>query len=327
MNVVPLMEFLSDGSFHSGEILGAKLGISRAAIWKQVKTLRDLGISVDAVTGKGYQIAGGIQLLSKERILSRMYPGISEALSGFEVHFSIGSTNSEAMDKASAHYSSYLVLAEHQSRGRGRRGRVWVSPFGHNLYLSLLWTFTVGVGELEGLSLVCALAVLRTLNKLSYAGMRVKWPNDVLFNGKKLAGILLEVNGDVSGPCKLVIGIGLNTYMPISAGRVIDQPFCDLRSVNGNFEDRNHIASVLVSELVVMIREFEVSGFKSFVTEWAVADAYHGLDIEVSSPRYSQVGICAGVDESGRLLLDTAEGRKVVYGGEVMPSVRPLGAR
>ena len=326
MNVVPLMELLSDGSFHSGEVLGGTLGISRAAIWKQIKALRDLGVSVDAVTGKGYRIAGGIQLLSKDRIISRLYPGIAESLSGFDVHFSIGSTSTEAMEKASAHYSTYLVLAEHQSRGRGRRGRTWVSPFGHNLYMSLLWTFTGGVGELEGLSLVCALAVLRTLNKLSCTGMRVKWPNDVLFNGKKLAGILLEVNGDVSGPCKLVIGIGLNIDMPISEGRVIDQPFSDLRSVNGQVQDRNLVASVLVSELVLMIREFEVSGFKPFMSEWAVADAYHGLDIEVISPRYSQIGVCAGVDQSGRLLLDTLEGRKVVSGGEVMPSVRPVGA-
>ena len=325
MNVVPLMELLSDGSFHSGQVLGARLGISRAAIWKQIKTLRDLGVSVDAVRGKGYRIAGGIQLLSKEQIISRLYPGIAESLSGVDVHFSIGSTNTEAMGKASADYSTYLVLTEHQSRGRGRRGRTWVSPFGHNLYMSLLWTFMGGVGELEGLSLVCALAVLRTLNKLSFTGMRVKWPNDVLFNGKKLAGILLEVSGDVSGPCKLVIGIGLNTDMPVSAGRVIDQPFSDLRSANGHVEDRNHIASVLVSELVLMIREFEISGFNSFVTEWAVADAYRGLEIEVSSPRYSQVGVCAGVDQSGRLLLDTTEGRKVVSGGEVMPSVRPVG--
>jgi BirA family biotin operon repressor/biotin-[acetyl-CoA-carboxylase] ligase len=320
------MELLSDGSFHSGEVLGGTLGISRAAIWKQIKALRDLGVSVDAVTGKGYRIAGGIQLLSKDRIISRLYPGIAESLSGFDVHFSIGSTNTEAMEKASAHYSTYLVLAEHQSRGRGRRGRTWVSPFGHNLYMSLLWTFTGGVGELEGLSLVCALAVLRALNKLSYSGMRVKWPNDVLFNGKKLAGILLEVNGDVSGPCKLVIGIGLNTDMPVSAGGVIDQPFSDLRSVNGQLQDRNLVASVLVSELVLMIREFEVSGFKPFMSEWAVSDAYQGLDIEVCSPRCSQVGVCAGVDQSGRLLLDTTEGRKVVSGGEVMPSVRLVGA-
>jgi BirA family biotin operon repressor/biotin-[acetyl-CoA-carboxylase] ligase len=326
MNVVPLMELLSDGSFHSGEVLGATLGITRAAIWKQIKSLRDLGVSVEAVTGKGYRIAGGIQLLAKERIISRLYPGIAESLSGFDVHFSIGSTNTEAMVKASTHYSTYLVLAEHQSRGKGRRGRTWVSPFGHNLYMSLLWTFTGGVGELEGLSLVCALAVLRTLNKLSYTGMRVKWPNDVLFNGKKLAGILLEVNGDMSGPCKLVIGIGLNIDMPVSAGRVIDQPFSDLRSVNGQVQDRNLVASVLVSELVLMIREFEVSGFKPFMSEWAVADAYHGLDIEVISPLYSQIGVCAGVDQSGRLLLDTMEGRKVVSSGEVTPSVRPVSA-
>lgn len=323
MNVVPLLTMLSDGSFHSGEALGERLGISRAAIWKQVKTLRDMGVTVHAVTGKGYRIAGGIQLLDQKQIFSNLYPEVAGSVSGFELHFSIGSTNSEAMAKGAEGYSTYLVMAEHQSQGRGRRGRTWVSPFGHNLYMSLLWTFQGGIGELEGLSLACALAVLRSLRKLSYEGGQVKWPNDVLFKNKKLAGILLEVSGDVSGPCKIVIGIGLNTDMPFDAGKSIDQPFSDLISAKGVAVDRNLIASVLVSELVVIIREFELSGFSSLVGEWMSADAYLGRGIEVRSAHNAQLGLCAGVDGCGRLLLDTAEGRKTISGGEVMPSVRP----
>jgi BirA family transcriptional regulator, biotin operon repressor / biotin---[acetyl-CoA-carboxylase] ligase len=325
MNVVPLLTMLSNGSFHSGEALGERLGISRAAIWKQVKTLRDMGVNVHAVTGKGYRIAGGIQLLDKKQIISLLYPEVAGSVSEFELHFSIGSTNSEAMARGAEGYSTYLVMAEHQSQGRGRRGRTWVSPLGHNLYLSLYWTFQSGIGELEGLSLGCALAVLRSLKKLSYEGGQVKWPNDVLFKNKKIAGILLEVSGDVSGPCKIVIGIGLNTDMPSEAGKSIDQPFADLMSVKGEAIDRNLIASVLVSELIVMIREFETSGFSALVGEWMSADAYLGRGIEVGSAHTAQFGLCAGVDDSGRLLLDTTEGRKRISGGEVMPSVRPTG--
>lgn len=325
MNVIPLLTLLSDGSFHSGEALGASLGISRAAIWKQIKSLRDLGVSINAVTGKGYRIAGGVQLLDKELIRSRLYPGVAENLSGFDVHFSIGSTNTEAMRKGAESFSSYLVMAEHQSQGRGRRGRSWISPFGHNLYLSLLWSFQGGIAAMEGLSLVCALAVRRALKKLSYEGMQVKWPNDVLFRHKKLAGILLEVSGDVTGPCKLVIGIGLNTDMPILAGKSIDQPYSDLRAVKGTIEDRNLVASILISELVMMIRDFEASGFKPFVSEWLASDAYLGRNIEVRSAQHVQVGICAGVDESGRLLLESDGGCKAISGGEVMPSVRAVG--
>ncbi|MDO9476258.1 MAG: bifunctional biotin--[acetyl-CoA-carboxylase] ligase/biotin operon repressor BirA [Pseudohongiella sp.] len=325
MNVVPLLTLLSDGSFHSGEALGSRLGISRAAIWKQIRSLRELGVSVHAVTGKGYRIAGGLQLLDKERIRSNLYPGIAEDLAGFDVHFSIGSTNTEAMSKGADSFSSYLVMTEHQSQGRGRRGRTWISPFGHNLYLSLLWSFQGGVAELEGLSLICALAVVRALKKLSYEGMQVKWPNDVLFRQKKLAGILLEVAGDVTGPCKLVIGIGLNTDMPVLAGKNIDQPYSDLRAVKGMLEDRNLIAATLVSELVLMIKDFEQLGFKPFVSEWMASDAYLGRQIEVRSAQHVQIGVCAGVDDSGRLLLQSGDGCKPISGGEVMPSVRPVG--
>lgn len=325
MNLVPLLTLLSDGSYHSGEALGARLGVSRAAIWKQVKMLRDIGVSVHAVTGKGYRISNGIQLLDRQRIQTNLYPGVADSITGFDVHFSIGSTNSEAMTKGVENLCTYLVMAEHQSQGRGRRGRTWVSPFGHNLYMSLLWSFQGGIGELEGLSLACALAVLRSLKKLSYIGGQVKWPNDVLFNNKKLAGILLEVSGDISGPCKIVIGIGLNTDMPAEAGHGIDQPFCDLKSVSGGLVDRNLVASVLVSELVMIIREFELSGFRTLVSEWMEADAFLGRPIEVSSAHHVQLGIGAGVDDSGRLLLDTTDGRKTISGGEVMPSVRQAG--
>jgi BirA family biotin operon repressor/biotin-[acetyl-CoA-carboxylase] ligase len=323
MSLVPLLTLLSDGTFHSGEALGTRLGISRAAIWKQVTTLRDMGVNVHAITGKGYRIAGGIQLLDQKQILSNLYPEVAGSLSGFDLHFSIGSTNSEAMTKGAEGCSTYLIMAEHQSQGRGRRGRSWVSPFGHNLYMSLLWTFQGGIGELEGLSLACALAVLRTLKKLSYEGGQVKWPNDVLLNNKKLAGILLEVSGDVSGPCKIVIGIGLNTDMPAEAGKCIDQPFSDLRSLKGERIDRNLIASVLISELVLIIREFELSGFGPLAGEWMSSDAYLGRGVEVRNAHHAMLGLCAGVDNAGRLLLDTTEGRKTISGGEVMPSVRP----
>src|SRR5690606_22869911 len=114
------------------------------------------------------------------------------------------------------------------SRGKGRRGRTWVSPLGRNIYFSLLWGFQNGVAALEGLSLLCAVAVVRALQRAGVDGLGVKWPNDVLRHGNKLAGILLEVQGDVTGPCRVVIGIGINVHMPASAGASIDQAYSDL---------------------------------------------------------------------------------------------------
>lgn len=324
MNLVPLLTLLCDGSSHSGEALGRQLGISRAAVWKQIHQLKELGVGIQAVTGKGYCIPGGLQLLDAQKIIKGFDSGVGDALLDVDVHFSIGSTNTEAMAKAALGHTSYLVLTEHQSHGRGRRGRSWISPFGHNLYMSMLWSFQEGVAALEGFSLMCALAVRRALLRLSYNSVEVKWPNDVLFERQKLAGILLEVSGDVSGPCKVVIGIGLNIDMPLLAGRVIDQPFIDLRSMKDEIVDRNKLASVLVSELVSAIRVFELQGFKPFKSEWLASDVYRGQVVEVHSGQHVQSGVCAGVDDMGRLLLETSDGVVRIAGGEVMPSLRPV---
>lgn len=323
MNLVPLLQLLSDGSSHSGEDLGRMLGISRAAVWKQVHQLKEMGVGIQAVTGKGYCIPGGLQLLDSQKIVSGFDAGVRNKIAEVDIHFSTGSTNSDAMMRAADGAERYLVFAEHQTRGRGRRGRNWVSPFGHNLYMSLLWSFQGGIAALEGLSLVCALSVRRALRRLGYDRVEVKWPNDVLFERQKLAGILLEVSGDVSGPCKVVIGIGLNIDMPLLAGRGIDQPFIDLKQIRGDVVDRNMLASVLVSELISVIEVFQVDGFRSFQGEWQLADLYLDQPVQVQSGIHVQYGVCAGVDDVGRLLLQTAEGVQHIAGGEVIPSLRP----
>lgn len=324
MNLIPLLELLSDGSSHSGEALGASLGISRAAVWKQVRQLKDMGVGIQAITGKGYCIPGGLQLLVREKIVSALDARVSAAISAVDVHFSTSSTNTDAMIIAASGADSYLVLAEHQTQGRGRRGRTWVSPFGHNLYFSLLWSFQSGVAALEGLSLVCALAIRRALLRQSFSDVEVKWPNDVLFRKQKLAGILLEVSGDVVGPCKVVIGVGLNIDMPLKAGRGIDQPFSDLKSMGGRPVDRNLLAAVLVSELVAAIELFQQQGFEPFLDEWMRSDTYCDHAVEVHSGQHITTGICRGVDGSGRLLLETVGGIQRIAGGEVMPSLRPV---
>jgi BirA family transcriptional regulator, biotin operon repressor / biotin---[acetyl-CoA-carboxylase] ligase len=323
MNVIPLLEQLSDGDFRSGQALGKELGISRAAIWKHIEQLRDLGVSIQAVTGKGYRIPGGLVLLSRARVIAALDAEIRDKIAAaFDLHFSVGSTNTEALAKAANGSDLYLVMTEHQSSGRGRRGRSWISPFGRNLYMSLLWSFQGGVSTLEGLSLVCALAVRRALARDAYHGIEVKWPNDVLFQRRKLAGILLEVSGDISGPCKVVIGIGLNTEMPAQAGSRIDQPYSDLRAMGARPIDRNRLAAAVISELVAAISVFESHGFAPFKAEWVEADSYLGEPVEVHSGQTVLKGVYTGVDETGRLLLQAAEGARLVAGGEVMPSLR-----
>lgn len=323
MNVLPLLHCLADGEYHSGQDIGRELGVSRAAIWKQMQVIKDLGVDIEAVTGRGYCIPGGLDLLDKERIVAAL-DGLAVPLAAsLEVKFSTGSTNTDALACAEAGATRCLVIAEHQQAGRGRRGREWVSPFGHNVYMSLLWTFQSGIAALEGLSLVCAIAVRRTLLALGMGGVKLKWPNDVYLDSRKVAGILLEVRGDISGPCQLVIGLGVNTWLPPEAAGRIGQPFSDLRSAGLAVVSRNDLAAALVNELVSALTCFEMQGFEPFREEWMAADLYVGGKVEIHAGSQVKVGEHAGVDLSGRLLLDTELGRVLVAGGEMMPGLRP----
>jgi BirA family transcriptional regulator, biotin operon repressor / biotin---[acetyl-CoA-carboxylase] ligase len=322
MNLVPLLSFLADGNFHSGETLGRELNVSRSAIWKQINALKSLGIELHSVTGKGYRLQEPMTLLSREIILS-MLPDPERFRDCFDVHLTIGSTNTEAMFRAQQGVPTYLVLSEHQSQGRGRRGRTWVSPFGRNLYLSLAWSFQNGIAALEGLSLLVALVVVRALRKLGVVGLGLKWPNDVLLDGSKLAGILLEIQGDLTGPCKVVIGIGLNVQMPRTAAAQIDQAFSDLQTTSAPL-DRNWIAAALISELASGLDRFTRLGFGADRDEWESLDIYKGREVEVSSGSSSIRGSVQGVDDGGALLLNTPTGLRTITGGEVFPSLRPV---
>jgi BirA family biotin operon repressor/biotin-[acetyl-CoA-carboxylase] ligase len=215
-----------------------------------------------------------------------------------------------------------LVIAEHQSAGRGRRGRQWVSPFGHNLYMSLLWTFQSGITALEGLSLVCALAVKDALESAGCGRIQLKWPNDVLLDGRKLAGILLEVSGDVAGPCRVVMGIGLNTRISPEAGALIDQPYSDLHCAGELVAGRNELAVALINRWVSLLQQFERDGFTGFREQWLAADAYRGKRVRIVAGSETKAGVSAGIDLSGRLLLDTDSGQLTIAGGELMPGLR-----
>ncbi len=324
MDLYPLLHALSDGNFHSGEALGAQLGVSRTAVWKQIQALRKLGVELHAVTGKGYRLPEPMDLLSRRGIAEHSGLDADILNSCMALHLSIDSTNLAAMQQAQAGASRYLVLAEHQTQGRGRRGRSWVSPLGRNLYLSLVWSFQNGVAALEGLSLLTALVVVRALERTGVTGLSVKWPNDVLLDGRKLAGILLEVNGDMTGPCKVVIGIGLNVRMPAASAAQIDQAFSDLASA-GRVPSRNRIAASLIDELFAELTRFSTSGFGPYRQRWDALDAYRGREVVVQSGAHSIQGRVAGVNSGGALLLDTGkEGVQVISGGEVFPSLRPV---
>lgn len=314
-----VLTILGDGEFHSGEGLAAQLGISRAAVWKIVRALEARGVEIYSVRGRGYRLAEPVEFLDQGRIAAELDDNIRSLVGEIEVHQHIESTNTYLLSRAKCGLAGGSVcLAELQSAGRGRRGRSWVSPYAANLYLSLLWRFQLGSSLLSGLSLASGVAVARVLQGIGVAEIGLKWPNDLLWRQRKLGGILLEFGGESSGPCYVVIGVGLNVAMPRMTKDAIDQPWIDLRSILGPGRlSRNRLAARVIGELVTVLNCFEREGLQDIVEEWKRFDLVAGQRVNLILPTGTIVGIARGTDESGALLLQTDAGVKRFLAGEV----------
>ncbi|MEZ5543559.1 MAG: bifunctional biotin--[acetyl-CoA-carboxylase] ligase/biotin operon repressor BirA [Pseudomonadota bacterium] len=314
-----LLNRLADGEYHSGAALGAALGVSRMAVWKHLSALRELGIELETVRGRGYRLRNACELLDADSILSHVGMGARPLLGPLEVLLETDSTNSRlrqrALDGAS---SGTICLAEMQHGGRGRRGRRWVSPFASNLYLSLLWRTPLGAAALGGLSLVAGIAVLRCLRAFGVTAAGLKWPNDVIAGAAKLAGILIDVAGEAAGPCAVVVGVGINVAMPPTAARDIDQTWTDLRTVTGTGDiSRNRLAAGLLDELLPALQAFETDGLQPFMTDWQRYDLVGGRPVNVHLHDTVVQGLARGIDAGGALLVDTDSGRRRFTSGEV----------
>lgn len=319
-----LIKRLSDGNFHSGEMLGEELGLSRAAISNHVKALTELGLNIFSVTGKGYKLEESIDLLNIERI-SKGLP--SNIVSNVEVLNVINSTNDYVkhqlaeLSKLGSQNNGYICLAEAQTAGRGRHGRQWVSPYGASIYMSMYWQFAGGYQAINGLSLVVGLAIANALTKLNINGTQLKWPNDVYLQGKKLAGVLIEVEGQMGAPCDCVIGVGLNINFA-SNQENIDQPWIDLATATGSKIDRNELAACLINEMFELLAVFETNGLYPFIEQWKSLDFFKDQAVKLIIGNKEVKGLCRGIDNTGALLLEVNGQVNAFHGGEI--SVRAL---
>ena len=225
-----LLPLLANGEFRSGQDLATALGVSRTAVWKQLNNLAELGLEIESVKGRGYRIPGGLDLLDAAAVQAGLQPQAAGLLAQLELLEATDSTNAEVMRQLTGGAGSGLVCsAEQQSAGRGRRGRQWVSPYGRNLYVSVAWEYQQGAAALEGLSLAVGVGVARALAACGLPPVQLKWPNDILYGGAKLGGILLEMTGDAAGACQVVVGVGLNVAMPAVAAHAIEQDWTDVQ--------------------------------------------------------------------------------------------------
>ncbi|MDO8863386.1 bifunctional biotin--[acetyl-CoA-carboxylase] ligase/biotin operon repressor BirA [Haliea sp. E1-2-M8] len=320
-----LIPMLADGEFHSGQDLAAALGVSRTAVWKQLNRLEELGLAVESVKGRGYRIPGGVELLDELTVRAGLDSPVLGLLRELQLLETVDSTNAEALRRVAAGSGAGLVCsAEQQTAGRGRRGRAWVSPYARNIYLSLVWEYNEGAAALEGLSLAVGVAVTRALAHLGLPPLQLKWPNDLLFAGAKVGGVLLEMAGDASGRCQVVIGVGINVAMPPAAAQAIDQAWTDLATVaGGQAPGRNAVVASLLNELLPLAASFARTGFAPWRDSWMALDAFADASVVLHSGEQRQAGVARGVDERGALQLETTLGLRPIYGGEISLRAAP----
>jgi len=316
-NLRNILSILADGHFHSGEALAERLNVSRTAVWKQIRRLsQQYNIPVQAVQGRGYRLPTPIELLEADKVVAGLARESREQLGKLQVEWSLDSTNQWLMEARDVPCGT-VVVAEHQRRGRGRRGREWVSPLGTNLYFSLLWCFQGPPANLSGLSLAVAVSVVRALSTLGVNGLGLKWPNDILWQDKKLCGILLELQGEAGGPCRVVCGVGLNVYMPDTAAAAIDQPWTDLRHVLQRPVSRQQLLIALLDELLPAMPRYEQDGLQPFLDDWRRWDVVAGKPVQLLLPQRTVRGRAQGIDTQGNLLIEHNGTRERYCSGEI----------
>lgn len=305
----------------SGDVLAREAGLTRAGVWKRIQVLRRDGVDVRAWPGRGYGLAGPIELLDEDAIGRGIPPACRELVHSLEVVWSLDSTNSELLRRPTPPHGTSVLLAEQQTGGRGRRGRQWASPLAAHVYLSLARHFSGGLARLGGLSLVAGVAAAEALHALGSDSVRLKWPNDLVADGRKLGGLLVEGGGEQGGPVRAVLGVGINVRMPPAFGASIDQPWIDLSALQTPPPSRNQLAAALIAHLVEALELFDDQGLAPFLPRYARLDALWGRQVDVRGDAASFCGDYDGIAEDGALRLRTVDGVRQFHAGEI--SVRP----
>jgi BirA family biotin operon repressor/biotin-[acetyl-CoA-carboxylase] ligase len=305
----------------SGSQLADRLGVTRAAVWKQVERLREAGVEIDAEAGSGYRLRAPLELLDAPVLRAVLAPATRARLGDLVVHWQIDSTNSELLRRADRDARDRLVcFAEMQSAGRGRRGRVWRMPLGGGIAVSVLKRFEGPMAALAGLSLAVGVAATEALAACAIDEVALKWPNDLVARGAKLGGILVELGGDALGPCHAVVGVGLNLRVGAAAA-AIDQACIDLAALAPS-PSRVQVAARLVDHLVDALDRFAEHGFDAFAAAYARRDALYEREVELLQGDRRRHGIARGIDARGALRVAFADGEEVVDSGEVSLRMR-----
>jgi BirA family transcriptional regulator, biotin operon repressor / biotin---[acetyl-CoA-carboxylase] ligase len=323
-----LLALLADGALHSGADLAARLGVSRAAVWKLVGELRSLGVLVESLPRSGYRLSRPVELLDAPRIREALAAHGWQLGERLELLFEVGSTNTYLYDATvPAPGRPRVALAELQRAGRGRRGRSWLAPFGSGLTLSVGWTFAEAPPGLPALGLAVGVGVAEALQSIGVADARVKWPNDLVWQGRKLGGLLLQLRSEAGGPASVVAGLGINVALPQEARDSLAtpgaQPVADLaEALEHRLPGRNELAAVLAAAVLGTFDEFARAGYAAFASRWTALDALAGARVRVAQADCDVDGVASGTDADGALLVRVAGELHRFHSGDV--SLRPV---
>jgi BirA family biotin operon repressor/biotin-[acetyl-CoA-carboxylase] ligase len=316
-----LLQALADGRTHSGEELGHAFGVTRAAVSKRIAKLAELGLAVEAVPGSGYRLRRGLDLLDLRAVRAALDLDVAERLAKLELFTAIESTNSHLLAAPPPPGRLDVCLAEFQTAGRGRRGRAWTAPLASGLCLSVGWQFAGMPAGPAALTLAVGVAVRRVLERVAQVTIALKWPNDLVFDERKLGGILLELAAEAHGRAHVVVGIGLNVSLPPElAPSLSDWPrgAVDLATALGRQPPpRAVLAGALINELAALLVDYPAHGFAAYRTEWRSADFLRGRAVRLDEPGGALCGTAVGIDADGALLVEAAGVRRRVVAGDV----------
>lgn len=305
--------------FVSGNRLAESLGISRVAIWSHMEKLRSQGFDFEAVRSKGYRLSQMPDQLN-EALIVASFPRAAAKLK-IALFDEVDSTNSEAerlLANDEAH--PFLVLAKRQSQGRGRLGRVWHSPDNGNLYASFAFRPKVSPARLSTFTLWMGINICECVNAFFRVQCNIKWPNDILISGKKVAGILTEARMDADQTRDLVLGIGLNIN-----GSYTDWPnelqaiATSIRQETGSKQNANRFTAALAGRVILAYDQFVADSYRGRLKDkWASYDALEGRDVSLFQGSAKIEGIACGIDPHGALIVERPDGSRIqVRAGEV----------
>ena len=313
-----LLNFLASGLEYSGNDLAKSLGVTRAAIWNQIKKLRDQGLSIVIGPNGGYVLETSYKGLDAEEIMRNLR---GRGVDGVHcvVEPVVDSTNKRLFDGLTNEVShGDALFAEYQTSGKGRRGDTWVSPPGSGICFSLCWFFDAPPSTFSALSLVVGIVIVKRLESLGVIGLQLKWPNDIVRGDQKVAGILIEMRSESAGICKTIIGVGINFNLPEQVRKKIDRPTGDLGLQVNQKITRNEIASEILHGLSDELERFGRDGFDIFHSDWQRLDLLSGRQVRLELGERDVVGKVSGVDRNGALLIQSDSGMESFLSGHLV---------